>query len=81
MFENMPEPIQNKYLCNKHLIHKNEKLLSPCRGKLCKRCKRRKVGGFTNPDHVSNPFGYLYLFPEICEVCAMKNERCAWCTC
>jgi hypothetical protein len=79
MYENMPEPRQNAFLCKKHIIHKNEKLLSPCRGKKCKQCKKQKVGGFTNPRHVCNPFGYLYLFPLICENCAIKYELCAWC--
>jgi len=68
-----------KYTCELHTKHNNEKPLSPCRGKLCNTCFKRKVDGYSNPDHVSNPFGYLYLFPEICVKCSIENKKCMWC--
>lgn len=70
---------QNSYICREHIVHISETPMSPCRGKPCKICKKRKVDGYTNPNHVTNPFGYLYLFPEICVKCAIRNKKCMWC--
>ena len=41
--------------------------------------KKKKVNGYENPDHVSNPFGYLYLFPSLCDPCAETLQKCKWC--
>lgn len=67
-----------KYTCQLHKTLDIETALSPCRG-LCELCKNKKVNGYTNPDHVSNPFGYLYLVPMICLECSEKYEKCMWC--
>jgi len=65
-------------ICHKHEILKKEMMLSPCRYK-CKLCKLKRVDGYSNPDHVSNPFGYLYLAPTLCRKCVMKEKICMWC--
>ena len=67
-----------EYICKEHTKLKKETRLSPCRYK-CNLCKQKRIDGYSNPDHVSNPFGYLYLAPRICERCAVKEERCMWC--
>ena len=66
------------FICKKHIVYKKEKLLSPCRG-TCKICKKKKVSGYSNPDHISNPFGYLYLIPDLCVECSQISQKCMWC--
>ena len=67
------------YRCDKHKIEYNDNyVVSPCRGK-CKICKKKRINGYSNPDHVSNPFGYLYLFPEVCDNCSNEKKICKWC--
>ena len=58
--------------------YKDNYILSPCRA-ICKICKNKKVHGYSNPDHISNPFGYLYLFPELCDNCSEEKNKCKWC--
>lgn len=67
-----------EYICKKHEKNKKEIPYSPCRYK-CKLCKLKRVDGYSNPDHVSNPFGYLYLVPILCRKCVMKEKKCMWC--
>lgn len=67
-----------KYICDTHKSLEIETLLSPCRGR-CVICNKKNVHGYTNPDHTSNPFGYLYLIPKICIECATKQRQCMWC--
>ena len=71
-------PVNVNFLCDKHECHKNETPMSPCRFK-CKKCKKKKVHGWSNPDHICNPFGYLFLAPKICLDCSEKYEVCMWC--
>ena len=66
-----------KYQCDDHKIHSNN-AISPCRAR-CRNCKEKKVHGYENPDHISNPFGYLYLFPTRCLECSHNQKRCMWC--
>lgn len=68
----------SNYICNEHKCHINEKPLCPHRYK-CKECKKKKINGYSNPDHICNPFGYLYLVPTLCIDCANKNNKCMWC--
>ena len=58
--------------------YRDNQVMSPCRAS-CKLCKKKRVNGFSNPDHVCNPFGYLYLFPVICDPCAAETKKCIWC--
>jgi hypothetical protein len=67
-----------EFVCLEHMDKKKEEVYSPCRGK-CNICKQKKVHGFSNPDHISNPFGYLYLIPKICFKCALDKGKCMWC--
>jgi hypothetical protein len=77
MYINIREMSQN--ICSRHLIeYKENYIVSPCRGK-CKKCKTKRVHGYSNPDHVTNSFGYLFLFPEICDNCANTYKQCIWC--
>lgn len=69
---------ENEYICKKHATLRSEMPLSPPRYK-CKLCKRRKVQGYTNPDHGPNPFGYLYLVPNMCTECSISLNKCMWC--
>uniref|UniRef100_A0A6C0IPS6 Uncharacterized protein n=1 Tax=viral metagenome TaxID=1070528 RepID=A0A6C0IPS6_9ZZZZ len=69
---------ENDIICDIHTAYTVEKVMSPCRGK-CGLCMKKKVHGYSNPDHVSNPFGYLYLIPMICSECSMKHAKCMWC--
>jgi hypothetical protein len=67
------------YICDEHRkfdIHIIT--LSPCRG-ICLDCRIKKVSGFENPDHISNPFGYLYLIPMKCISCSEDKKKCMWC--
>ena len=68
----------NTYVCTMHEENKVLMTMSPCRGK-CKNCRGKKVHGYENPDHISNPFGYLYLIPNICDNCSEKLKKCQWC--
>ena len=69
---------ETELICDIHKEYKTETLMSPCRGR-CHLCKKKKVHGYSNPDHISNPFGYLYLIPEICIDCSKKKNKCMWC--
>ena len=66
------------YICKNHEKTHDKYPLSPRRYK-CNECKRRKVHGYSNPDHVCNPFGYLYLAPRICIDCSIQMKLCMWC--
>ena len=67
-----------EYICNEHTKLKKKTIISPCRYN-CELCKQKRIHGYSNPNHISNPFGYLYLAPIICEKCAVKKTRCMWC--
>ena len=58
--------------------YKDNYIVSPCRA-ICKICKKKNVHGYSNPDHVCNPFGYLYLFPVLCDNCSEEKNKCKWC--
>ena len=58
--------------------YQDNQLLSPCRAK-CHRCGKKRLNGYSNPNHVCNPFGYLYLFPSICDHCSRETKQCMWC--
>lgn len=68
------------YRCKTHQeVYKENYIVSPGRAK-CKHCKKtRVVAGYSNPDHLPNPFGYLFLFPVICDDCALSLHQCKWC--
>ena len=66
------------YICKNHEKTHDKYPLSPRRYR-CNECKRRKVHGYSNPDHVCNPFGYLYLAPRICIDCSIQMKLCMWC--
>lgn len=67
------------YICDTHKsIDTTIIPLSPCRGK-CLECGEKKVHGYSNPDHISNPFGYLYLIPMKCISCSENKKICMWC--
>lgn len=71
----------NDYLCKHHITYGNSTIyfqLSPARY-ACNTCKQKNIPGYTNPDHVSNPFGYCYLCPTICKNCSIKYKQCMWC--
>ena len=53
--------------------YKDNHIVSPCRA-ICKICKKKKVHGYSNPDHVCNPFGYLYLFPVNYVIIVQKKK-------
>ena len=74
----MIEDTKIVYICSIHEKEKTYHIMSPCRA-LCRHCKKKKVNGYENPDHVSNPFGYLYLFPSLCDPCAETLQKCKWC--
>lgn len=65
------------HICSQHKTN-SKNAVSPCRG-TCRRCKKKRVHGYENPDHVPNPFGYLYLIPSICLECAENTKTCMWC--
>jgi hypothetical protein len=67
------------HICKKHKYLLTENPLSPCRGR-CRKCKRKKVSGYTNPDSTPNPFGYLYLIPVLCFDCSEGAKKCMWCS-
>ena len=66
------------YICENHAKTHEKHPLSPARYK-CNQCNRRKVNGYSNPNHVCNPFGYLYLAPMICIECSIQMKQCMWC--
>lgn len=67
------------YRCDKHKIeYKDNHIVSPCRAR-CRKCKNKRVDGYSNPEHITNPFGYLFLFPYICNKCSNELELCKWC--
>jgi hypothetical protein len=70
----------NEFICNLHTSYNCSDVtpLSPCRFK-CLHCKQKRIHGYTNPDHVCNPFGYLYLVPMYCVDCAILIKTCMWC--
>jgi len=71
--------VKYKYICDDHRIFGISIIpLSPCRG-ICLDCRNKKVSGFSNPDHISNPFGYLYLIPMKCISCSEDKKKCMWC--
>ena len=70
--------IINIYTCGEHIHLNKETVVSPCRGR-CHMCGKKTVHGHSNPDHISNPFGYLFLIPKICEKCSKTHKICAWC--
>ena len=72
------EPTKHEFICQEHKVHEKEVPLSPARYN-CKKCKKKKIYGYSNPDHICNPFGYLYLAPQICLDCATKTKKCMWC--
>ena len=65
--------------CEEHNKLRTETPLSPPKYN-CKHCGKRKIYGHTNPNHGSNPFGYLYLVPVLCENCSIQLHRCMWCS-
>lgn len=66
------------YTCNEHNEVDKETPQSPCRGR-CRICRKKSVHGYTNPEHISNPFGYLFLFPFVCLACSSNHQICMWC--
>jgi hypothetical protein len=80
MNNNDKNKCESKYVCELHEIHDVTRVypLSPGRF-ICLLCKKKRVHGYTNPDHVSNPFGYLYLAPMNCIECSVKHKKCMWC--
>ena len=71
-------PTEHPFICTKHKHLEIVVPLSPARYK-CGNCNKKKVNGYSNPDHVCNPFGYLYLAPTICLQCSKKKKICMWC--
>lgn len=71
---------EKEYICYRHKMYTLANIypLSPCRS-ICAECKNKRVHGYTNPNHGSNPFGYCYLCPVICISCADKGKKCMWC--
>tara|TARA_B110000967_G_scaffold136443_1_gene139270 strand:+ start:5761 stop:6063 length:303 start_codon:yes stop_codon:yes gene_type:complete len=68
----------NEKICSRHKQYLKETPLSPGR-RNCKLCKKKRVFGYSNPRHISNPFGYLYLLPVICIECSEEMGACMWC--
>lgn len=71
----MSKPV---FTCDNHKEHDTNIPLSPARY-VCKKCKKKKIHGYSNPNHVCNPFGYLYLAPQLCESCTITVKTCMWC--
>ncbi len=72
----------NDYLCETHIKYGDTNIyfpLSPARY-CCVNCEKKNIEGYTNPDHVSNPFGYCYLSPTLCIDCSIKDKKCRWCS-
>ena len=68
-----------KLICKHHRHLRHEVMESPCRFR-CRVCGKKCVHGYTNPDHVSNPFGYLFLAPPVCIDCSISTSKCMWCS-
>lgn len=66
------------FTCNNHKHYDTEIPLSPARY-ICNKCKKKTIPGYSNPNHVCNPFGYLYLAPQLCNDCAINMNTCMWC--
>jgi len=66
------------FTCNNHKVNDNEVALRPPVYK-CSECKKRSISGYSNPEHCSNPFGYLYLIPRLCLDCSNISHKCRWC--
>lgn len=69
---------ERNIICEKHTQLCSEIQLSPPKYN-CKQCKKCNIHGYTNPNHGSNPFGYLYLVPNMCTECSVKTQKCMWC--
>tara|TARA_B100001758_G_C18120244_1_gene458308 strand:- start:276 stop:584 length:309 start_codon:yes stop_codon:yes gene_type:complete len=67
------------YICDEHINLLQEHPLCPPRKKCHQNRCKKKVCGYSNPDHVCNPFGYLYLYPTLCNECAISKKKCMWC--
>lgn len=70
----------NNYLCQIHkqmLIYK----LIPISPQyaLCTNCLKKNVKGHTNPLQPVCPIEYNYIFPMVCDNCALTLKRCKWC--
>ena len=65
-------------ICKEHRHLRHEVMESPCRFR-CKVCHKKCVHGYTNPDHICNPFGYLFLAPPVCIDCSISTSKCMWC--
>lgn len=65
-------------ICKQHRHLRHEVIESPCRF-ICKVCRKKCVHGYTNPDHICNPFGYLFLAPPVCVDCSLSTSKCMWC--
>jgi hypothetical protein len=65
-------------ICRDHSHLRHEVMQSPCRFR-CKVCRKKCVHGYTNPDHIPNPFGYLFLAPPTCVECSLSTSKCMWC--
>lgn len=70
--------LEHSFTCNDHKHHDTETPLSPPRYK-CNKCKKKTINGYSNPNHVCNPFGYLYLAPQLCNSCTITMKTCMWC--
>ena len=67
------------YTCKLHKTkHIDVVPLSPYRG-TCNVCGEKKVHGYSNPDHITNSFCYLYLTPTLCLLCSEATKSCMWC--
>jgi hypothetical protein len=73
----MPDS-EKDFTCNNHKHHDIETQLSPARYR-CNKCKKKTIPGYSNPNHGCNPFGYLYLAPDLCNHCAITMQVCMWC--
>ena len=76
--EKYMKPTEHEFICKENKIHEEEVPLCPASYK-CKKCKKKRVHGYTNPDHICNPFGYLFLAPCICIECSLVKRLCMWC--
>jgi hypothetical protein len=66
-------------ICKDHHHLRHEVMESPCRFR-CRLCGKKCVHGYTNPDHIPNPFGYLFLTPPVCIDCSISTSKCMWCS-
>lgn len=70
---------EKEFTCDNHKHHDTEIPLSPARY-ICNKCHKKAIHGYSNPNHICNPFGYLYLAPQLCKSCTIKLKTCMWCT-